>query len=65
MAPRAGAARSRLVRGAALGHLKDGRGNRLLLNSVIGHDGDRQSRGSQSVNRVRKRRLHRSPRCHP
>eukprot|EP00969_Alexandrium_andersonii_P322892 14267243-Alexandrium_andersonii.AAC.1 len=61
MAPRAETARSRLMRGAALGHLEDGRSNRLLLDSAIGHGRDRQPRGSQTVDRVRQNRLHRSP----
>eukprot|EP00969_Alexandrium_andersonii_P295233 13050907-Alexandrium_andersonii.AAC.1 len=48
--PPAGArtARSRLVRGAALGHLEDGRSYRLLFHSVVGHDADRHPRGPQS-----------------
>eukprot|EP00969_Alexandrium_andersonii_P197219 8713328-Alexandrium_andersonii.AAC.1 len=60
MAPRSGTAGGRVVGGAALGHLEDGRGGRILPHSVVGHDADRQSGGPRTVDGISQRSLYRS-----
>eukprot|EP00969_Alexandrium_andersonii_P204609 9041824-Alexandrium_andersonii.AAC.1 len=63
--PWAGAVRRRVVGGASLGHLEDGRSNGRLFCPVIGHDGDRQAGLPKTINRVGEYCLNRSARGHP
>eukprot|EP00969_Alexandrium_andersonii_P125603 5552484-Alexandrium_andersonii.AAC.1 len=57
---------SAAVCGTALGHLEDGRSDRLLLGPFISHDADGQAGGLQTVNGVSEygldRRAGRNPR---